>query len=133
MGLVFIFGDTDNRGRGAVKDGFLGVTFIPVFNPPSVSISTTFRRRLNERQNFTCPFHVPEISPAFPLFPWGSRTGENTFFFFFSGAAVRLGDSAGMTSFKDDGKRRAGGSSEPIRVMRARAGEDTAFEAGFDV
>jgi hypothetical protein len=48
-GLPFIFGDTDDRGRGAGEGAFLGVIFIPVFNPPSVSISTTLRR-LNKRK-----------------------------------------------------------------------------------
>ena len=40
VGLAFIFGDTDERGRGAGTVGFLGVTFIPAFSPPRVSIST---------------------------------------------------------------------------------------------
>jgi hypothetical protein len=74
-------------------------------------------------------FNAPEISPAFPLFPRGSRTGEKTVFFV-SGTAVRFGDGP---SFKVDGRRRVGGVPEPVRAMCARAGEGTAFAVIFEV
>jgi hypothetical protein len=76
---------------------------------------------------------VPDISPALPLFPRGSRTGENTFFFgSISAPRFASGDDVFAISFIDVGRRRAGVAPEPTRAMRARAGEGAALGTGLE-
>jgi len=128
--LEFVFGNTDERERGLDPDGFKGVTFIPAFSSPRVSISTVERQ--GHKRNSNSVFRIPEMSPALPLFPSGSRTGENTFFFG-TGSAVRFGGGVAAPSFNADGRRRAGDAPEPTRAMRTRAGEGAPFAASFDV
>lgn len=73
------------------------------------------------------------MSPALPLFPRGSLTGEKTVFFG-STPAFRFtkGDDTFVVSFIEVGRRRAGEAPDPTRAMRARAGEGAAFETGLE-